>query len=130
MRQKMLMFVMVFVIALLAACGNSNDNNNNNNNENNKVVNNENENNKENNNDNDNEEVNAKPGEIDFDRMVQQVEEKTDGEANIVYETTDSQSHEEDEYTVSLDGYIFAEIEDYHNDHAIPFGDEDESDLI
>src|SRR5699024_3534210 len=134
MRQKMLMFVMVFVIALLAACGNSNDNNNNNNNENNndnnEVVNNENENNNENNNDNDNEEVNAKPGEIDFDRMVQQVEEKTDGEANIVYETTDSQSHEEDEYTVSLDGYIFAEIEDYHQDHATPFGDEDESGFI
>src|SRR5699024_749351 len=137
---RMFFIMMLSFVLLLAACGKGNDNDNNNNTSNNdeNVENNEennNENNEENNEENDeeeNEEENtaASSGDLDFAAMFDDVEELTDGETSVLYEETEAEVHEEDDYSVSLDGYAVAELKDVHMDFSIPLGDSDEGAVL
>src|SRR5699024_2406009 len=68
--------------------------------------------------------------ESDFDAVLAEVEDITDGETNVLYEETEAQVHEEDAYSVSLDNYVVAELTDVHMDYSIPLGDSDEGAIL
>src|SRR5690625_6795415 len=136
MKKRLITFLFnVLLISLFVACKNNNNNNENknnleNNNNNNNVVennnnddNDNNDNNGNNNNDNEeNETVNA--SELDFNEILDDLEEQTDGIASVYYETDEVQVHEEEEYEISLNGYVVVELEDFHNNFAIPIDNE------
>lgn len=69
-------------------------------------------------------------GDISFESVLEEIEQISEGETNIIYEHSDAQVHEEEEYIVSLDGYVVAEINDFHANFAIPFNDEDEGAIL
>src|SRR5690625_938945 len=139
MKKRLITFLfIVLLISLFVACSKDDNNNENNNNNNNVVENNNNNNNNDNdnndnngNNNNDNEEnetVNA--SELDFNEILDDLEEQTDGIASVYYETDEVQVHEEEEYEISLNGYVVVELEDFHQNFAIPFDSEDEGAVL
>lgn len=69
-------------------------------------------------------------GEIDFQTVLEEIEEATDGEVEVLYENREAQLHEEDEYSISLDSYVVAEIEDFHADFASRFDSEDRGAIL
>lgn len=129
------------IFLMISACSNENNNNensnNNNNNadmniesENNDSNNNENENNNNHNNNEDHEEETAFDENSDFSSIIAEMEELTQGEASILYENNDRQEHEMESVTVTLEGYTFIELDDFHTDFSIPFDDETEGGVI
>jgi len=76
------------------------------------------------------EETDFTEGDIDFNSLLKEVESITDGTTNVIYEHNEKQVHDEEQYSVTLDAYVVAEIEDYHMNFSIPFGSDDEGALL
>lgn len=68
------------------------------------------------------EEVSAS-GDIDFAKVIKEIEEETEGEAKVIYESDKKHEHDMDGVNVSLDGYTMIELDDFHTNFAIPFDD-------
>lgn len=147
-----LAIALFFTVAVVSACGDKDDNDNNNNNdnnveneENNENNENENENNNNENNDdndlndndlndndnNDDDDKTAMAGaESDFDELIQYMEEETEGEAEILYESDNGDEHDMEGVTVSLDEYALVELNDFHMDFSIPFDDQTDGGVV
>src|SRR5690625_97807 len=69
-------------------------------------------------------------GEIDFTSLLEDVEENTEGETKVVHESHEQQVHEEEDYSISLDAYVIAEIKDFHANFSIPFSSDDEGAVL
>nr|WP_246521257.1 DUF5068 domain-containing protein [Ornithinibacillus massiliensis] len=66
----------------------------------------------------------------DFAELITYMEDKTEGTANVLYENKESQVHELDGVTVSLDAYTLVELNDFHTNFDIPFNDETDGGVI
>jgi len=62
-------------------------------------------------------------GASDFDDIIKEMEERTEGETEVIYENDETHEHDLDGVNVSLDGYTMVELNDFHTDYAIPFDD-------
>lgn len=71
------------------------------------------------------EEASTEPsdGNIDFASVVAEMEEITDGTANLLYENNEAYVHEEEDVVISLDAYQLLELNDFHTSFEIPFDD-------
>lgn len=60
----------------------------------------------------------------DVSELIAYMEKETEGTAKVLYENKESQVHEMDGVSVSLDEYTVVELNDFHDDFSIPFNDE------
>ena len=58
------------------------------------------------------------------------MEETSEGNATILYENTQSQTHEVDQFSVTLEQYTVVELIDFHTNFAIPFDDETDGGVL
>jgi Domain of unknown function (DUF5068) len=65
-----------------------------------------------------------------FADLIAFMEKETEGTAKVVYENNESQVHEMDGVSVSIDGYTVVELNDFHTDFSIPFNDETNGGVI
>src|SRR5690625_6800978 len=131
MKQMKLFFMLISLMLVIGACSNNDNNESENNIENNEVENNENE--EENNEPEEKvEEVEDDPSadDVDFDALLAEVDEITQGEPELIYENNEAQTHEEDAYEVNLNSYVVANITDFHMDFSIPFDNEDDRAIL
>ncbi len=61
--------------------------------------------------------------EIDFAKVINEIEEDTEGEAEVIYESDEKHEHDMDGVNVTMDGYTMIELADFHTNFAIPFDD-------
>jgi hypothetical protein len=61
---------------------------------------------------------------LDFSELITFMEEETEGTATVLYENGNTQTHEMDGVTVSLDGYTVVELLDFHRNFDIPFDEQ------
>ncbi|MFD1067894.1 DUF5068 domain-containing protein [Oceanobacillus locisalsi] len=66
----------------------------------------------------------------DFDALISTMEEETEGNATQLFENDESQSHEMEGLTLTLDAYQLVELEDFHTNYSIPFGDQTDGGVI
>ncbi|MDX8044681.1 DUF5068 domain-containing protein [Gracilibacillus sp. S3-1-1] len=78
----------------------------------------------EENQDNDEDETETSASTSNFSELIAYMEEKTEGTANVLYESEQSSEHEMEGVTTSINGYSLVELADFHMDFSIPFGDE------
>ena len=69
------------------------------------------------------EEKDDQDSDIDFDSMIKEMEEITEGEAEIIYENDKADEQDIEDVHISLDGYVLTELNDFHTDFEIPFDD-------
>lgn len=154
MNKKLLMLLisMFAAVMIMTGCGsNNNDNNNNNDTEENNNENNENDedenenndamnnNNNEDDNDNamnnnesenDDDEASMAIADSDFAQLIEHMEEETEGTARIIYETDQTQEHDSEGITTTLDGYTLVELTDFHANFSIPFNDQTDGGVV
>lgn len=130
---------------------NNEDNNTEENDENNTKDNDNNENNNDNNeennddamknidedddNDNDNDNNDEKDNEIAigdsaFKELIEYMEEETEGEASVLYESDKEQEHDMEGVNVKLDGYTLVELNDFNEWFTIPFDDQTDGAVV
>lgn len=106
-------------------------NNNNNNDDNN--------NNNNNNDENGNDETAKDLAELDtkmdveeskFADLIEYMEDETEGEARVLFETEESQEHDMEDVSLTLEGYTIVALEDFHKNFSIPFDDETDGAVI
>lgn len=153
MNKKLLMLLIsMFVAAIvMSGCGsNNNDENENNNDTNTEENENDNENNEdeqvsgidEENFENENEDNTENEDEEDdsgssiavsdsaFSDLIEYMEDETEGTAKILYETDETQAHEMEGVTTTLDGYTFMELNDFNENYSIPFNDQTDGGVV
>src|SRR5690625_1829822 len=131
MKQLKMFFMLISLMLVIGACSNNDNNESEDNIENNDVEN------------NDEQEENSEPEEdveevedvpsaddVDFNALLAEVDEITQGETELIYEQDEAQTHEEDAYEVNLNGYVVANITDFHMNFSIPFDSEDEGAIL
>src|SRR5699024_7461357 len=59
----------------------------------------------------------------DFDDLIKEIEDITEGEAEVIYENTDGDSTDIEDVHISLNQYVLVELNDFHADFEIPFDD-------
>lgn len=72
----------------------------------------------------------AESSNADFDALITAMEEETEGTATLLYENDESQSHEMEGLTLTLDAYQLVELEDFHTNFSIPFNDQTDGGVI
>src|SRR5699024_5049930 len=70
------------------------------------------------------EEEASEASDVDFSELISFMEEETEGTATVLYENTESQTHEMEDVTVSLDAYTVVELLDFHRNYDIPFDEQ------
>lgn len=65
-----------------------------------------------------------------FSLLIQYMEKETQGKTKVLYENNTPQVHEMDGVSVSLDAYTLVELNDFHTDFSIPFGDQTDGGVI
>ncbi len=65
-----------------------------------------------------------------FSELITYMEEETQGTANVLYENNNSQSHDMEGISLTLDAYTLVELTDFHRDFAIPFDDQNNGAVI
>lgn len=77
------------------------------------------------------EEVESSAGsESGFAELISYMEETTEGTANVLYENNESQTHEMEGLSVTLDSYTLIELNDFHTNFNIPFDEENDGAVI
>lgn len=81
------------------------------------------------------EEENEEPTETevssgDFSELIKYMEETTEGNATVLYENDEQQTHEAETITATLEGYTLVELDDFHTDYDIPFDRETEGGVL
>ncbi len=66
----------------------------------------------------------------EFDALVSAMEEETEDTATLLFENNESQSHEMEGLTLTLDAYQLVELEDFHTNFSIPFEDQTDGGVI
>lgn len=69
-------------------------------------------------------------GSVDFSEIISYMEEETEGTTKVLYENDEQQVHKMEDVTVSLDGYTFVELNDFHANYEIPFRDQTDGVVI
>ena len=69
-------------------------------------------------------------GSSDFSELISYMEEETEGTAKVLFENNESQVHEIEDVSVSLDAYTLVELNDFHTDFDIPFNDQTDGGVI
>src|SRR5690625_3305497 len=131
MKQLKMFFMLISLILVIGACSNNDNNESEDNIENNDVEN------------NDEQEENSEPEEdveevedvpsaddVDFNALLAEVDEITQGETELIYEQDEAQTHEEAAYEVYVIGYVGANITDFDMNFSIPFDSEDEGAIL
>lgn len=116
---------------------NNNNEDNNDNNDNDDIAgnglnnddNDNNDNNDNDNNDNDDERASANAS-GNFDDLIEFMEDETEGEAELIYESDNGDEHDMDGFTVSLDEYALVELNDFHDNFSIPFDDQTDGGVL
>ena len=72
----------------------------------------------------------AAQGSIDFSEILSYMEKETEGTTKVLYENDEQQVHKMEDVTVSLDGYTFVELNDFHTNYEIPFRDQTDGVVI
>lgn len=65
-----------------------------------------------------------------FSDQIEYMEEETEGTAEVLYESDESQEHDMEGVSLTLEGYTFVELEDFHKDFSIPFDDETDGGVV
>lgn len=131
----MLAIVMLFTIAIISACGENDSNNNDAEEENSESEKNDNDMNSDDDNEDDNDTNMSGDNDDDSDDsefadLIDYMEDETEGTADILYENDESQDHEMDGVTATLDGYTLVELNDFHRDYNIPFDEETDGGVV
>src|SRR5699024_3134595 len=66
----------------------------------------------------------------DFDDLIKEMEDITEGEAEVIYENTDGDSTDIEDVHISLNQYVLVELNDFHADFEIPFDDHTDGGVI
>ncbi|GEN85630.1 DUF5068 domain-containing protein [Oceanobacillus sojae] len=66
----------------------------------------------------------------EFDVLITAMEEETEGTATLLFENNESQSHEREGLSLTLDAYPLVELEDFYTNFSIPFGDQTDGGVI
>lgn len=74
------------------------------------------------------EEVSTETG--NFADLIAFMEEESDGTANVVFENSNSQSHDMEGLSVTLDAYTLVELTDFHTNFSIPFDDQTDGAVV
>ena len=69
-------------------------------------------------------------GSVDFSEIISYMEEETEGTTKVLYENGEQQVHKMEDVSVSLDGYTFVELNDFHANYEIPFRDQTDGVVI
>lgn len=80
--------------------------------------------------DEEDDEKNTSEGSGAFDELVKEMEDITDGEAEVIYENNDGESTDIEDVHISLDQYALVELNDFHADFEIPFDDNTDGGVI
>lgn len=75
-------------------------------------------------------EKNTSQGSTDFSKVISYMEEVTEGTAKVLYENNEQQTHKMEDLSISLDGYTFLELNDFHRNYEIPFRDQTDGVVI
>ncbi|GIO23682.1 DUF5068 domain-containing protein [Oceanobacillus sp. J11TS1] len=65
-----------------------------------------------------------------FDSLVAWMEEETEGTAAPLFENDETQTHEMEDVTVTLNAYQLVELKDIHTDFSIPFDDQTDGGVL
>lgn len=65
-----------------------------------------------------------------FEELINYMEKETEGTANILYENNEEQTHEMDDFSVSLDEYTLIELHDFNPMFEIPFNDQTDGGVL
>lgn len=65
----------------------------------------------------------ASEGDVNFDGMIKEMEEITQGETELIFENNEAMTEEMDGVKITMDGYVLTELNDFHTDFEIPFDD-------
>lgn len=66
----------------------------------------------------------------DFSELISFMAEETEGTTKVLYENNEQQIHKTEDFSVSLDGYTFVALDDFHTNYAIPFRDQTDGFVI
>lgn len=66
----------------------------------------------------------------EFSDLISYMEEETEGEANVIYETTEAEVYDLEDLSVSVDAYTVVELKDFHTNFSIPFNDQTDGGVI
>lgn len=69
-------------------------------------------------------------GANDFSELIAYMENETEGTAEVLYENNESQEHQLEEVSVSLDAYILVALTDFHTNFSIPFNEQTDGGVI
>src|SRR5699024_903626 len=83
----------------------------------------------DNDNNNDDEDNDDAKSDIDvkdskFSDQIEYMEEETEGTAEVLFESDESQEHDMEDVSLTQEGYTFVELDDFHIDLSIPLDDE------
>lgn len=65
-----------------------------------------------------------------FSDLIEYMEDETEGTASILYETDETQEHEMEGVTTTLEGYTFMELNDFNENFSIPFDDQTDGGVV
>src|SRR5699024_1056202 len=65
-----------------------------------------------------------------FDDLIKEMEDITEGEAEVIYENTDGDATDIEDVHISLNQYVLVELNDFHTDFEIPFDDNTDGGVI
>lgn len=89
----------------------------------------------DNDNNNDDEDNDDAKSDIDvkdskFSDQIEYMEEETEGTAEVLFESDESQEHDMEDVSLTQEGYTFVELDDFHKDFSIPFDDETDGGVV
>lgn len=66
----------------------------------------------------------------DYSKLISYMEKETEGKTKVLYENKEPQVHKLKDVSVSLDSYTLVQLNDFHSDFSIPFGDQTNGGVI